>query len=275
MNYPFWPGHICKCISENIFSQSKLAGEAWVSAICVCVLCRDSCLPKETVKVHSQYHRNPPAGLATKERRCPGRKIKRGRCGESLKEGAKRKREEKRKYARKRESGEGVWIHILPILPQALQRLRLAYNTSGNESESWRVPPALLSPQSPPNPFCWFLFFFPLSSSLSAPISLSLSSLRLLAHKTWQLLSSWPQFHSFCLKYNSSPSFFIMHILPLIYFKCMNNISHTNNTKHETTKPNWDSVLQRCESFRNHLHTGCLNTRLSGARDIGGSRLFL
>lgn len=104
---------------------------------CVFVLCWDSCLPKETVKVHSQYHRNPPAGLATKERRCPGRKIKRGRCGESLKEGGvKRKRGEKRKYIRKRERGEGVCSHILPILPPALQRLHLAYNASGNESES-------------------------------------------------------------------------------------------------------------------------------------------
>lgn len=39
---------------------------------------------------------------------------------------------------RERVSGERacVCIHISPILPQALQRLHLAYNTSGNESES-------------------------------------------------------------------------------------------------------------------------------------------
>lgn len=80
----------------------------------VCVLCRDSCLQKETVKVHSQYHRNPPAGLATKERRCPGRKIKRGRCGESLKEGAK-ERERKRGSIRERRKVESVCVFIFRL----------------------------------------------------------------------------------------------------------------------------------------------------------------
>ena len=88
------------------------------------------------MKVHLQYHRNPPAGLATKERRCPGRKIKRRRCGESLKEGAKRKRGKEEVCERERGRVESACIHISPILPQALQRLHLAYNTSGNESES-------------------------------------------------------------------------------------------------------------------------------------------
>lgn len=68
--------------------------------VCFSVLC--SCLVKESVRVHSQYHRNPAAGFATKERRCPGRKIKRRRRGEYMKEGEKRRGEEKRKEMRKR-----------------------------------------------------------------------------------------------------------------------------------------------------------------------------
>lgn len=47
-----------------------------------------SCLPK-SVEVHLQYHSNPAAGFATKERRCPGRSTKIERCGEHVKEGAK------------------------------------------------------------------------------------------------------------------------------------------------------------------------------------------
>lgn len=104
--------------------------------VCVCVLCRDSSLPKETVKVHSQYHRTPPAGLATEERRCPGIKIKRGRRGSECERGSEKERERKRGSIRERGKGERVCIHILPILPQAFQRLHLAYNTSGNGSES-------------------------------------------------------------------------------------------------------------------------------------------
>lgn len=229
--------------------KTYLVNQSWrckcsSTSVCVFVLC---CVPKETVKVHSQYHRNPPVGLATKERRCPGRKIKRGRCAEILKDGWGKRQwwEDKRKYMRRSGKVESVCIHIWPILPQALQRLCLAYNTSGNESESWRVPPALLSPQSPPNQFCWFLLFS-LSSFLSAFIFfIHLSPpFRLLAHKTWQRLSGWPlldtgstSFVLFRLKQDATP-FLIVHIsiIPIVYLKCKNNISYTNNAKQETTK---------------------------------------
>lgn len=63
----------------------------------------------------------------------PREKDKEKEMWREFERGSKRKREEKRKYLRKRESGVCLCIHILP---QALQRLRLAYNTSGNESES-------------------------------------------------------------------------------------------------------------------------------------------
>lgn len=64
--------------------------------VCFCLLC--SCVVKESVRVHAQYQRNPAAGFATKERRCPGREIKRG-DGESI-----WKREEKK--GRGKEEGD-------------------------------------------------------------------------------------------------------------------------------------------------------------------------
>lgn len=113
----------------------------------------------------------------------------------------KREQKKERKRGSKK---EGKWrpsvrvclrvcIHISSILPQALQRLHLAYNTSGNESESWRVPSA---PLNPPQPILLILLF-----SLSS-FSPHLSS-HLHAHETQQLLSSWPAhhiyFHQFCV----------------------------------------------------------------------------
>lgn len=65
----------------------------------VCALC--SWPLNEPVKVHSQYQINPAAGYATKERRRPGRKIKRRRCG---------KGEEKKKCMRK--SGGCVYSYF-------------------------------------------------------------------------------------------------------------------------------------------------------------------
>ena len=155
--------------------------------VCVCVLF--SWLAKESGKVHSQYQRDPAAGFATKEQRCPGRKIKRERCGEYGKEGAKEKEEVYEK------EGEWGWVysHILPSLPQALQRLCLAYNTSGNVSESWRVPPALFS-QAPKPILLIPLFWSPFSfqpTHCSLHFSYSLFSLCLLVHS---FLSSWPLF---------------------------------------------------------------------------------
>lgn len=103
------------------------------------------------------------AWLATKERRCPGKKIKRGRCVESLKEGAKeRKRKRGSIWERKSEQASvRVFIFCYKlfkgyILPSKHLGMRV------------KVEEFLLLFAIPPNLFCWFLFF-PFLSFLFSP----------------------------------------------------------------------------------------------------------
>ncbi len=185
-------------VCENIFSELKLAGVSAVQYVCVCVLRRDSCLPKETAKVHSQYHRNPPAGLATKERRCPGRKIKRGRCGESLKEGAKEKeREEKRKH-----ENEGEWRACVCVYSYFAY-----FATSSSKATSclqhmreweWKLKSSSCSSlfSTPPQTHFADSSFLPSPLSFSALVSfLALTSHTQNLAAVVQLTSSWHQFH--------------------------------------------------------------------------------
>lgn len=192
----------------------------YVHYVCVCVLCRDSCLLKETVKVHSQYHRNPPAGLATKERRCPERKRKRERDVERVRK-REQKKERKRGSMWERGKVERVCVFIFCLFCHKLFKgyvLPATYLGMRVKVEEF----LLLFPLKPPNLFCWFLFFlFPFSPLLY----LCLSSLFPICTQTLvavvQLTLPWHQFHYFCvlfsLKHNTA-LFFIIHmsIIPLI-----------------------------------------------------------
>lgn len=130
--------------------------------------------------VHSQYHRNPPAGLATKERRCPGRKIKRDVKGD-----VERVRErEQKKEGKWRGCVYSYFAYFATSSSKATSCLQHIWEWE------WKLKSSSCSSQSPQTHFADSFFFsllFPFS-----PLPLPLSSLRLLAHKTLQLLSSWP-----------------------------------------------------------------------------------